>query len=234
MKIPGINRLIWIVYKRLYYQRRLAGFSAHWNTNAGGNLQFSEYNRLYKGSFLHDVSLGRFTYINTDTTVIRASIGSFCSIGPDVLIGGLGRHPARFLSTHPVFYSSQQQAGISFVRKSQFMEHTTTVIGNDVWMGTRSFVLDGLIVGDGVIIAANAVVTKNVPPFAIVGGVPAKIIRYRFSDEVGEFLLDWQWWQLPIHVLQKLAIEFNTREKWQIDDVKRLYELGKRLEESSM
>jgi acetyltransferase-like isoleucine patch superfamily enzyme len=98
------------------------------------------------------------------------------------------------VSTHPIFYSTKAQAGITFADRDYFEERKPIKIGNDVFIGANVIVLDGVTIGDGAIIAAGAVVTKNVPPYSIYGGVPAKLIRYRFEQETIDFLVNFQWW----------------------------------------
>jgi acetyltransferase-like isoleucine patch superfamily enzyme len=158
------------------------------------NCRFGKYNTLYSNVSLTDVELGDFTYIADNTSISRTSIGRFCSIGPNVRCG-LGKHPAKkFVSTHPAFFSTKKQSQLAFVHEKLFDELVTTQIGHDVWIGANALILDGVVVGNGAIVAAGAVVTKNVPPYAVVGGVPAKVIKYRFSPEEIVFLQKFEWW----------------------------------------
>lgn len=170
---------------------------------------FSEYNVLHKNTNLARTKLGRFTYV-TAASISDATIGQFCSIGPGTKIGGFGRHPVEWATTHPVFYSTNKQAGISFVDTDQFEESARPVaIGNDVWIGANVLILDGITVGDGAIIAAGAVVTHDVDPYAIVGGVPARVIRYRFSPIVIGRFLQLKWWDWPEDELRRRAAQFR-------------------------
>jgi acetyltransferase-like isoleucine patch superfamily enzyme len=121
------------------------------------------------------------------------NVGRFTCIGPH-FICGYGDHPTNFISTSPVFYSTRKQCGVSFAETSRYDEKRQTTIGNDVWIGARVFVRDGVTIGNGALIAAGAVVTNDVPEYAIAGGVPAKLIRYRFEDDVVRQLLELQWW----------------------------------------
>jgi len=205
--------LKWIFVNRYILARNIRGFHAHWNTYADKSCLFQKYNRLYPESCLSNVSLGRFTYI-AGSTIGNAKLGAFCSIGA-ASIGGLGTHPVNMLSTHPSFYSNRGQAGCHFADKQYIEEASTTIVGNDVWIGAKAVVLDGVSIGDGAIIAAGAIVHENVPPYAIVGGVPARIIRFRFDDDVIKMLLDWQWWNLPDGVLRELAVDFRERN-WSV------------------
>jgi acetyltransferase-like isoleucine patch superfamily enzyme len=142
---------------------------------------------------LNHTRVGRYSYIARETQLNDVSIGAFASIGPQTLIG-CGDHPSNFVSTAPVFYSTRRQCGTSFATADGFVERKPVVIGNDVWLGARVFVRDGVTIGDGAIVAAGSIVTKDVAPYAIVGGVPAKLIRLRFSDDEVKQLLALQWW----------------------------------------
>ncbi|MDP2631813.1 MAG: CatB-related O-acetyltransferase [Candidatus Uhrbacteria bacterium] len=123
----------------------------------------------------------------------------------------MGIHPSRdFVSTHPIFFSPNRQVQISFSNRTYIDEHQTVTIGNDVWIGARAILVDGITIGDGVIIGAGAVVTKNVPDYAVVAGVPAKILRFRFGHEEIEFLKAFRWWDRDIDWLRKNFLYFHN------------------------
>lgn len=184
--------------------------------------------RIYRGAVLTNVAIGRKSYVAEAAHIGECEIGAFSSIGPQAIIGGLGSHPTRYLSTHPAFYSTLGQAGHTFAESDRFEELSKTVIGNDVWIGARALILDGRSVGDGAVVAAGAVVTRDVPPYAIVGGVPARVIRYRFAPDVIEALLAWRWWNLPNQILAKLAPAFASREHWELSDIAGLRKMAER------
>ena len=129
---------------------------------------------------------------------IYASIGRFTSIGSNVQTI-MFRHPTTYpyVSTSPVFYSTKQQCGETFADKETFEEcvmldhkqHCAVAIGNDVWINSNVTIISGVTIGDGAVVLAGAVVTRNVPPYSIVAGVPAKVIKYRFSQTDIEWLL---------------------------------------------
>lgn len=143
--------------------------------------------------------MGKYSYIGENCR-ISAYIGNFCSISSNVKVVE-GSHPLHFVSTSPVFYSINKQSNSTFVSKSLYDDLLTfqnlnyaCKIGNDVWIGENVIIKGGISIGDGACIAMGAVVTKDVPPYAVVGGVPAKVIKYRFNDETIEMLLKKKWW----------------------------------------
>lgn len=177
-------------------------------------------NKVYRDARVYDSVIGRYTYISTGTTLVNATLGSFCSIGPNVLIG-LGNHPIDWLSTHPSFYSVRMQANQTFATENRFTaEFIPVSIGNDVWIGASSTILGGVSIGDGAIVAAGAVVTKDVDAYSIVGGVPARQIKYRFTPSIIEELRAWSWWNLPDKELQLIAQEFRSNTAWTVDELK--------------
>lgn len=163
--------------------------------------------RILEAQFINSASIGAFTYFVTgrfqDTT-----IGRYCSIARDVQVGP-GSHPLDWLSTHPFQFRNdfRFRVGSSFEGSTEYHNHRVdqqakastqakpVTIGHDVWIGNGALVLPGLTVGNGAVIAARSVVTKNVPAYAIVGGNPARVIRMRFDDLIIERLQALAWWQ---------------------------------------
>lgn len=127
----------------------------------------------------------------------HTTVGKFCSIGKNVFLG-TGQHPTHLLSTHPCLYRECHYGpNLKPEFRSQTAPTAPCVVGHDVWIGLNAIIMDGITVGSGAIVAAGAVVTRDVPPYAIVGGIPAKVIKYRFSPEIIEALLELRWWDLP-------------------------------------
>jgi acetyltransferase-like isoleucine patch superfamily enzyme len=165
------------------------------------------------------VSIGAFSYVQGGA-INLARIGRYCSFAQDVSINQQV-HPIDWLSSSPFQFRKDPYGWLQYgvdrgLVKSdfdvaRFASGGTATIGNDVWIGTRAIVLGGIKVGDGAIIGAGAVVTKDVPPYAIVTGVPAKVMRYRFADAMIERLLRSQWWRFAIWDLG--GLKFNDPEK---------------------
>lgn len=160
------------------------------------NSTLADHVQLQRQSSITDARLGRYSYVGRQAYLNLVAAGSFCSIGPSVL-AGLGEHPVDLGTTSPAFYSTRRQCGASFAATDCYPERRPVVIGNDVWLGARAFIRDGVTIGDGAIVAAGSVVTHDVPPYAIVGGAPAKLIRPRFAEDIVARLLALAWWEWP-------------------------------------
>lgn len=126
-----------------------------------------------------------------------ASIGLFCSIVKNVSIG-TGDHPTNFISTSPFFYSRNNPFKTKIIDADYFNELREVVIGNDVWIGTNAVIKNGIKIGDGAIIGANAIVAKDVNPYSIVVGAPAKELKYRFDNDTITKIRKMEWWNWDI------------------------------------
>lgn len=167
---------------------------------------------LEHGVKLHQVkihspklSIGAYTDIVSGTELQHvASIGRYCSIARDATIGQNRKsHPLEWLSTHSALGGlRQQRAGMA-----QHEAVKQTLIGHDVWIGMDVLILEGITIGTGAVIGAQSLITKDVPPYAIVVGSPAKVQRYRFEPHIIEALLASQWWNLTPQQLAELPIE---------------------------
>lgn len=168
--------------------------------------------KLYRPYRIYDTQVGDYTYIARNSMINSTTIGKFCSIGPNFL-SGKGMHPTAGLSTSPMFYSTGRQNGMTLSwGRDKFDEMRPVVIGNDVFIGANVVVFNGVTIGDGAIVAAGAVVNKDVPPYSIVGGVPAKLIRMRFSDDCVAALRRIQWWNFSDERLREVERFFDDVE----------------------
>jgi len=177
------------------------------------NVRLEKCVTLEYGTHIQTGLIGKFTYINKYSLVDKntQSIGRFCSIAYGVKIG-LGHHPVDWVSTHHFAYDKKY----GFINESRdFEDHSRQrcIIGNDVWIGGNSIILAGVKVGDGAIVGANSLVTKDVEPYSIVFGTPAKFHRYRFDEKIREELLKIQWWNWEDSKIIKNVDLFSDPEK---------------------
>jgi virginiamycin A acetyltransferase len=161
---------------------------------------------VHRGAELANaVRMDEYSYVNCGAIVASGRIGRFCSIGPYAIIG-MPDHPTNYPATSPMLYGSRNIFG----RPCSWNDFPSPpVIGSDVWIGAHAFVKQGVRIGHGAIVGASAVVTRDVPPYAIVAGVPARVIRYRFAPEIVEELLRSCWWELDTRALESRAAEFD-------------------------
>lgn len=204
------SRINWLLRARIIAKKH-SGFWAGFRTYADNKCLFSDNVHLYRNTTLYNVKIEKHTYL-AGTSSQHATFGKFCSVAPNTIVGGLGAHPTNQVSTHPVFYSTGMQSGKTFAEKNYFQENKETIVKNDVWIGSNAIILDGLTIGNGSIVAAGAIVTKSVPDYAIVAGVPAKIIRFRYDEKIITALNTLEWWQLDDVILKQLAPIFRDND----------------------
>lgn len=167
-----------------------------------GNSTLEGRNYIGKNCDLNHVILGYGSYVNNYCRLTNTKIGRYTSIGTDVM-SVIGRHPiSECVATHPAFYSASAAMGFTYTDKNIFdevkwideAEHIQIVIGNDVWIGNDVRIMEGVTIGDGAVIATGSVVTKDVEPYTVVAGIPAKSIKKRFDDDKIAKLIEFKWW----------------------------------------
>lgn len=189
--------------KKHNFKIQIRGGIFHYTANISLNSRFEGANKISPYTWFKG-SMGYGSYVGPHCG-IEANIGRFTSIGHYVRTNR-GVHPYTYpyATTCPMFFSTQRQNGSTFATKMMFNEFKEIpTIGNDCWIGDNAFLVGGVIIGDGAIVLAGAVVTKDVPPYAIVGGVPAKVLKYRYDEETIRFLLDFKWWNKSVKWLQQ-------------------------------
>ncbi len=174
------------------------------------NSKFGNYNSVHEYTLFSHSSLDNCSYVGPRCTLFHVSIGKYSCIGPETMIG-LGAHPSKTqISIHPAFFSNQAQAGFTFVKSQLFKEFEPTTIGNDVWIGARVVIIGGVTIGDGAIVGAGSIVTKDVAPYSVVAGNPARVIRKRFDEETINYLLSNKWWEKDMSWIEANANNFSN------------------------
>lgn len=176
------------------------------------NSTISSTAKIESGSSFVCSSIGRYSFCGYDCDIYLAEIAGFTSIANGVVLGG-ARHPMEWVSMSPVFYAGRDSVKAKFAQH-KLAKPSKVFIGNDVWIGRSAVVLAGVKVGDGAVIGAGAVVTKDVPAYAVVAGNPARLIRYRFEEKIILELQEIKWWEFSEIRLQELGENFNDVEKF--------------------
>lgn len=176
------------------------------------NCELAKKSHICPGTHLVNVQLGRYSYIGNYSTVLNCKIGNFCSIADNCTIGAMG-HPIDWVSTSPVFYSGKNCLKTNFT-DLEYDPANQTVIENDVWIGNGCNIKAGVKIDNGAIIGMGSVLTKDVGPYEIWAGNPAKFIRKRFDDETIEKLLESKWWNRTDAEITKSLSNVKTSSDW--------------------
>ena len=190
-------------------------------SRVGGSV-FGDRCFLQRNCMVYGSRFGRYSYAGKNATVWHAEIGAFCSISWNVSIGG-ANHDYTRLTTHSFLYDREDFDLMPEGAEGYDRFAEPCVIGSDVWIAANACVCRGVTVGTGAVIAAGAVVTRDVEPYTIVAGVPARPVKKRFSDEIIARLLDTAWWELPAEIIRENYEIFNARPDE--DSLSRLEEL---------
>lgn len=166
--------------------------------------------KLESGTVFYHSTMGRHSFCGYDCEISHADIGSFVSIANGVVIGG-GRHPMEWVGMSPVFYEGRDSVNAKFSTHARAPVQRVRV-GHDVWIGRSAIVLPGVEIGNGAVVGAGAVVTKDVAPYAVVAGNPARLLRYRFSEPTVARLAATAWWDRDDEALERLGPWFNDVE----------------------
>jgi len=179
-----------------------------------GESKIAKHVAIYDGVVIMNSFISEFTYIQSFSTVLNTKIGKFCSIAGGVRIG-LSEHPLAFISTSPVFYdSSQFLPKVLTKAKNDYGKFTETVVESDVWIGQSAIIKSGVRIGVGSVIGAGSIVTKDIPPYTICAGNPARPIRKRFDEELCNLLVESKWWELNDSVLSEYASLFENPQEF--------------------
>ncbi len=171
------------------------------------NSNIHRTSKIESGSQIVDCTFDKHSFCGYDCQIISADIGSFTSISNNVIIGG-GQHPMDWVAMSPVFYEGKDSVKVKF---SEYPREPVkrTIIGHDVWIGQGALIKQGIKIGNGAVVGMGSVVTKNVLPYTIVAGNPAKKIKDRFDVRIAKKIGETRWWELDEQELKNKAIDIR-------------------------
>ncbi len=213
----GLKNYLHSIFSIKKFTHKYISFSAFWDSKT----RITKTTALGGHSRCYNVTIGTYSSIRDRGRAMNAVIGNYTVIAKDCEIG-LGVHPTNYLTCHSIFYKNSPWGFHPEWVKPVGNIVRITNIGNDVWIGAKSMIMDGVTIGDGAIVAAGSVVTRDVPPFAVVGGAPAKVIKYRFSQEVIDRLEEIQWWNLPDEKITEVVDLFHIKNPT-LEDINRFF-----------
>ena len=201
-----MRRLIVLLKNILAFPIRLfshiSPFCILQNANVDKTAAICSKVRFYRGK------IGKYSYIGNNSFVCDTDIGNFTSISTDCYIGGT-THPIDWVSTSPVFHKHENIMKKNFARH-EFDIFKRTTIGNDVWIGNRVMIKAGVTIADGAVIGMGSVVTKDVGPYEIWVGNPARCVKKRFNEEIINQLIDIKWWDMENSDISKYSEYYNN------------------------
>lgn len=202
---------------KVYKDAVVADSTIEKNSTVGDNSKvenstLSDNVRIDRNNYIFDSNIGRHSYTGSNTKIIAATIGKFVSISWNVSIGG-GNHDYTRLTNHSFLYDNFSHIRPEGKEAAYNRFSKPCVIGNDVWIATGAIINRGVTIGDGAVVASGAVVTKDVPPYAIVAGCPAKVIKYRFDKEKIDKLMEMKWWEWEDEKIRENYKLFVEKEK---------------------
>ncbi len=171
--------------------------------------KLGEMVRIDRSNFIFHSNIGDYSYTGANDVIMHSEIGRFCSISWGVTIGP-GEHDYKRITSHDFLYNDFYGIKNKEEKESYNRFKKQCTIGNDVWIGTNATILRGVKIGDGAVIGANSIITKDIPPYAIAVGNPAKIVRFRFDDSVIKELLNLKWWDFSYEKIKRNFLSFNN------------------------
>ena len=195
-----MKKILKLIYLKLKYRDKSLLLGK--KIALGFSSDFEGYNKIGDYSSFSG-KMGFASYIGSKCD-INADIGRYSCIA-NYVVTAYGKHPTQdWVSMHPAFYSTAKQCGFTFVNEEKYDENQERIkIGNDVWIASGANIIGGINIGDGCVVGAGAVVTKDIPPYSIVVGVPARVVKKRFDDETIDLLEKIQWWDWPDELIKE-------------------------------